>query len=109
MARKIIKNNDKVLDLGCGSGVVGCYLYKKKIIKYIYGSDISEAAVNCSIYNAKKLTNDYDIRLSNSLSNWKNRKFDFRHTLRKDKILQIPLKTILTLINSPPTHINYSP
>ena len=76
MARKIIKNNDKVLDLGCGSGVVGCYLYKKKIIKYIYGSDISEAAVNCSIYNAKKLTNDYDIRLSNSLSNWKNRKFD---------------------------------
>ena len=76
MATKIIKKNDKVLDLGCGSGVVGCYLYKKKIIKYIYGSDISKAAVNCSIYNAKKLTKDYDIRLSNSLSNWKNKKFD---------------------------------
>jgi SAM-dependent methyltransferase len=74
--RKIIKKNDKVLDLGCGSGVVGCYLYKKKIIKYIYGSDISEAAVNCSIYNAKKLTKNYDIRISNSLKNWKNEKFD---------------------------------
>tara|TARA_B100001057_G_scaffold495701_1_gene595342 strand:- start:1183 stop:1923 length:741 start_codon:yes stop_codon:yes gene_type:complete len=76
MARKIIKKNDKVLDLGCGSGVVGCYLFKKKIIKYIYGSDISEAAVNCSIYNAKKLTKNYDIRISNSLKNWKNKKFD---------------------------------
>ena len=76
MAKKIVKKNDKVLDLGCGSGVVGCYLFKKKIIKYIYGSDISEAAVNCSIYNAKKLTKDYDIRLSNSLKNWKNKKFD---------------------------------
>ena len=76
MARKIIKNNNKVLDLGCGSGVVGCYLYKKKIIKHIYGSDISKAAVNCSIYNAKKRTKNYDIRLSNSLSNWKNEKFD---------------------------------
>jgi SAM-dependent methyltransferase len=76
MARKIIKNNNKVLDLGCGSGIVGCYLYKKKIIKHIYGSDISKAAVNCSIYNAKKITKNYDIRLSNSLSNWKNEKFD---------------------------------
>ncbi len=76
MARKIIRSNDKVLDLGCGSGVVGCYLYKKKIIKFIYGSDISEAAVRCSIFNAKKLTKDFDIRLSNSLSSWKNKKFD---------------------------------
>lgn len=75
-ASKIIKKNDKVLDLGCGSGVVGCYLYKKKFIKHIYGSDISKAAVNCSIYNAKKLTKNYDIRISNLLKNWGNEKFD---------------------------------
>jgi SAM-dependent methyltransferase len=75
-ASKIIKKNDEVLDLGCGSGVIGCYLYKKKIINYIYGSDISEAAVNCSIYNSKKLTKNYDIRLSNVLKNWQNKKFD---------------------------------
>ena len=31
MASKIIKKNYNVLDLGCGSGVVGCYLYKKKL------------------------------------------------------------------------------
>ena len=75
-ARKIIRKNDKVLDLGCGSGVIGCYLYKNKIIKHIYGSDISKDAVNCSIYNSKKLTKNYDIRLSNSFSNWKNKQFD---------------------------------
>ena len=75
-ARKIIKKNEKVLDLGCGSGVIGCYLYKNKIIRYIYGSDISKAAVNCSIYNSKKLTKNFDIRLSNSLSNWKDKQFD---------------------------------
>ena len=75
-ARKIIKINDKVLDLGCGSGIIGCYFYKKKIIKYIYGSDLSKAAVNCSIYNSKKLTKNYDIRQSNLLSNWKDKKFD---------------------------------
>jgi SAM-dependent methyltransferase len=76
VAVKIIKNNDKVLDLGCGSGVVGCYLYKKKIIRHIYGSDISQEAVNCAKYNAKNLTSNFDIRLSNSLSNWKNEKFN---------------------------------
>ncbi|MDC0961115.1 methyltransferase [Candidatus Pelagibacter sp.] len=75
-ARKIIKINDKVLDLGCGSGIIGCYLYKKKIIKYIYGSDLSKAAVNCSMYNSKKLTKNYDIRQSNLLSNWQDKKFD---------------------------------
>ena len=68
-AQKIIKKNDKVLDLGCGSGVIGCYLYKKKIINNIYGSDISKAAVNCSIHNSKKLTKNYDISLSDALSN----------------------------------------
>lgn len=75
-AKKVIKLKYKVLDLGCGSGIIGCYLYKKKIIKYIYGSDISKSAVNCSIYNSKKITKNFDIRQSNLLSNWKDEKFD---------------------------------
>ena len=75
-ASKIINKNDKVLDLGCGSGIIGCYFYKKKIIKSIYASDLSKAAINCTIYNAKKLTDNYDIRLSDSLNKWKDEKFD---------------------------------
>ena len=39
-ASKIINKNDKVLDLGCGSGIIGCYFYKKKIIRSIYASDL---------------------------------------------------------------------
>ena len=75
-ASKIINKNDKVLDLGCGSGIIGCYFYKKKIIRSIYASDLSKAAINCTLYNAKKLTNNYDIRLSDSLDEWKDEKFD---------------------------------
>ena len=71
-ARKIMK----IESIRFGSGVIGCYLYKNKVIRYIYGSDISKAAVNCSIYNSKKLTKNFDIRLSNSLSNWKDKQFD---------------------------------
>ena len=75
-ASKIINKNDKVLDLGCGSGIIGCYFYKKKIIRSIYASDLSKAAINCTLYNAKKLTDNYDIRLSDSLDEWKDEKFD---------------------------------
>lgn len=73
---KVVKKNDKILDLGCGSGIISCFFFKKKIIKRIYASDISKAAVKCSVYNFKKITNNYDIRISNSLNNWNNEKFD---------------------------------
>ena len=75
-ASKIIKKNHKVLDLGSGSGIIGCYLYKKKKIKYIYGSDISNEAVKCTLYNSKRVTNNFDIRLSNLLDNWRGEKFN---------------------------------
>jgi len=75
-AKKIIKKNQKVLDLGCGTGIIGCYFFKKKITNFIYGSDISNAAIKCSIFNADKLTNNHDIRLSNSLDAWREDKFN---------------------------------
>ena len=74
--KKITKKKNKVLDLGCGCGVVSFYLYKKKIINKIYSSDISQDAIKCSIYNAKYFNANYDIRYSDMLDNWKNCKFD---------------------------------
>ena len=73
---KIIKKNNKVLDLGCGCGVINHYLYNKKKIKEIYSSDVSKESIDCSIINAQFLKSKYDIRYSNLLGNWKNNKFD---------------------------------
>ena len=73
---KILKKNSKLLDLGCGSGVISCYFYLKKKTKFIYGSDISKKSIECAIYNSKKITDNFDIRLSNLFNNWHHHKFD---------------------------------
>ena len=74
--KKIIKKNQKLLDLGCGSGVIGCYFLKKKLTNKFYGSDISNDAIKCSKYNLQKIKKNYDLRQSNLLNNWKSEKFD---------------------------------
>jgi methylase of polypeptide subunit release factors len=74
---KIINKNKKVLELGCGSGIISSYLYKKKIINKIYCSDISEQAIMCSVKNAKYLKAKYEIKISNLFDNWKDESFDY--------------------------------
>ena len=76
-SKKIIKKKNKVLELGCGSGIISNYLYKKKFIKKIYASDISNSAINCSIFNAIQNKADYEIKKSKLFNNWKDYKFDF--------------------------------
>ena len=76
-SKKIIKKKNKVLELGCGSGIISNYLYKKKFIKKIYASDISNSAINCSIFNAIRNKADYEIKKSKLFNNWKDHKFDF--------------------------------
>ena len=76
--KKIIKKNNKVLDLGCGSGVIGNYLFKNKLINKIYASDISKNAIKCAIYNANKISADYEIKKSNMLNGWNGQKFNIK-------------------------------
>ena len=48
VSSKIIRTS-KVLELGCGTGIVGLALNAEGIISQpIYASDLSEAATNCS-------------------------------------------------------------
>ena len=71
-----INKNIKVLDLGCGSGIINSYLYKKNIIDKIYASDLSQDAVDCSIYNAKFNNCNFDIRVGSMFEPWIDNKFD---------------------------------
>jgi methylase of polypeptide subunit release factors len=76
-SKKLIMGDKKVLELGCGSGIISFYLYKKKIINKIYCSDISEQAIKCSTKNAIYLKANYEIKKSNLFCNWKNESFDY--------------------------------
>ena len=55
-AIKLVNNRDiKILDFGCGIGVVGISIFKKKKIKNIlYASDISKSSIELCKLNAKK-------------------------------------------------------
>lgn len=74
---KKIKKTYDILDLGCGSGVVGINIAKiKKIKKKIYFSDISKFATintkkNCKINKIK-----HEIKTGAMLRPWKMHKFD---------------------------------
>jgi|TARA_B110000881_G_C18490523_1_gene471559 methylase of polypeptide subunit release factors len=74
---KKIKKTHDILDLGCGSGVIGVNIAKiKKLKKKIYFSDISRFATkntekNCNLNKIK-----YEIKTGSILKPWTKYKFD---------------------------------
>ena len=70
-------NCKKILDLGCGSGVIGIAI-KKKIFKSsdIYFSDISKNAIRTTEKNCKLNKIKYIAKTSNLMTEWKNQNFD---------------------------------
>lgn len=69
-------NYESVLDLGCGSGIVGLILSKKLDIKKIYASDFSIPAIENTKKNFKYHQISGNIRYGSLLDPWKNEKFD---------------------------------
>jgi len=73
----LIKNNYKVLDLGCGTGIIGIMIMKKFPQVKMYCSDVDEKSIQYTKKNfiAKRLR--ADIRKGDLLNIWKGNKFDY--------------------------------
>jgi methylase of polypeptide subunit release factors len=65
-----------VLDLGCGSGVVGITVAKLGRAASVQGSDISPEAVENARHNARRLGLEVEFRQGNLFQPWGGRTFD---------------------------------
>ena len=77
-SNKIVKVKKKILDLGCGSGVVGISIAKSlKTKQKIFFSDISKEACKNTVLNCNKMKINHEIRQGSLLSPWTGKDFDY--------------------------------
>ena len=67
-----ISKNDSVIDVGCDHGYLTIYLYKYKLCKNVFGSDISKNALEYAINNSKKENLDIKFYVSDGLKDIKD-------------------------------------
>jgi len=74
--KKLLREK-KILDMGCGSGVIGISV-KKKIFKnsLIYFSDLSDSAIKLTKKNCKLNKISFILKKSNLLKEWSEESFD---------------------------------
>jgi SAM-dependent methyltransferase len=76
--RSHIRNPGSLLDLGCGSGVLGIALYKLGLAKApLYASDLSRQAIDCVIKNALNYDYPIEAKCGSLFKSWENYKFDY--------------------------------
>ena len=75
--KKTIYQPKKMLDLGCGSGVVGLSLWLEGLAKEpVYASDLSLPSISCSQENYRRYECEADIRCGALFEPWADEKFE---------------------------------
>lgn len=76
-SRTLINDGDKVLDLGCGCGIVAIIIANLNNKNFsLYASDISNTVEEIVNLNAKKHNVEIDVRRSDIFNAWKGFKFN---------------------------------
>ena len=76
-AQDELKNNSSILDLGCGSGIIGIALMKTFSDLEMYCSDVDKNAIKNAKKNFRKNKLTADIKSGNLFEPWKQKKFDY--------------------------------
>jgi release factor glutamine methyltransferase len=75
---KYIEKPGKLLDLGCGSGVLGIVLKELGLVdSCLYASDVSQGAVDCAILNAQMHNIQHNFKAGSLFEPWIDEKFDY--------------------------------
>ena len=75
-SQRYLKKNQRILDLGCGSGVITYLIYNKNLNQKYYLSDLHAKAVEKSKINLKKKKISAILKVGSLYKPWDNYKFD---------------------------------
>ena len=71
-SQQYLKKNQRVLDLGCGSGVITYLVYNKKLNQKFFLSDLHSKAIEKSKINLKKKNISAVFNVGNLYDPWNN-------------------------------------
>ena len=75
--QEAVRTPATILDLGCGTGVVGLALFLRGLVKPpLFASDVSEVAWRCSRMNFERYDCPYDVRRGSLFEPWSGHRFD---------------------------------
>ena len=75
-SEKYLLKNQRILDLGCGGGIISASLYQKKLNQSFYLSDLDLLSVKKAKKNLGPIKANFTIKQGNLFEPWKKQKFD---------------------------------